>query len=89
MDRVHSITAEENANLFLHGVYRLHGLHRVLVSDRDPKFASGLWHTLLRRPGTCLNISSSRHPETDGLTERVNNTFQQLLRCFYCYDGSN
>jgi hypothetical protein len=34
-------------------------------------------------------MSSCRHPETDGLTERVNNTFQQLLRCFCCYDGSN
>jgi hypothetical protein len=32
-------------------------------------------------------MSSSRHPETDGLTERVNNIFQHLLRCFYCYDG--
>jgi hypothetical protein len=31
---------------------------------------------------------SSRHPETDGLTQRVNNTFQQLLRCFCCFDSS-
>jgi hypothetical protein len=69
------VIAEETATLFLHGVYRLHGLSRVLVSDRDPKFASGLWQTLWRRLGTRLNMSSSRHPETDGLTERVNNTF--------------
>jgi putative transposase len=34
-------------------------------------------------------MSSSRHPETDGLTERVNITFQQLLRCLCCYDGSD
>jgi hypothetical protein len=33
--------AEETATLFLHGVYRLHGLPRVLVSDRDPKFVNG------------------------------------------------
>jgi hypothetical protein len=32
-------------------------------------------------------MTSSRHPETNGLTERVNNIFQQLLRCFCCYDG--
>jgi putative transposase len=32
-------------------------------------------------------MSSSRHPETDGLTERMNITFQQLLRSFCCYDG--
>jgi hypothetical protein len=32
-------------------------------------------------------MSSIRQPETDGLTERVNSTFRQLLRCFCCYDG--
>jgi hypothetical protein len=34
-------------------------------------------------------MSSSRHLETDRLTERVNNTFQQLLRGLCCYDGSD
>jgi putative transposase len=59
----------------------------VLISDRYPKFVSGFWQTLWRRLGTRMNMSSSRHPETDGLTERVNTTFHQLLRCFCCYDG--
>jgi hypothetical protein len=58
-----------------------------MVSDRDPKFASGLWQTLWRHLGTRLNMPSNRHLETDGLTKRVNNTFQQLLRSFCCYDG--
>jgi transposase InsO family protein len=84
-----SVTAKETATLFLEGVYRLHGLPRVLMSDRDPKFVSAFWQTLWRRLGTRLNMPSSRHPETYGLTERVNNTFQQLLRCFCCYDGSD
>jgi hypothetical protein len=61
----------------------------VLVSDRDPKFVSGFWQTLWRRLGTRMNMSSCRHPETGGLTERVNITFKQLLRCFCCYDGSD
>jgi hypothetical protein len=30
-------------------------------------------------------MSSSRHQETDGLSERVNITLQQLLRCLCCY----
>jgi hypothetical protein len=34
-------------------------------------------------------MSSSRHPETGGLTERVNITFQHFLRSFCYYDGSN
>jgi hypothetical protein len=47
-----TVTSEETATLFLHGVYRLHGLPRVLVSNRDPKFVSGFWQTLWRRLGT-------------------------------------
>jgi hypothetical protein len=85
---IESVTTEETANLFLQGVYRLYGLPRVVVSDRDPIFASGFWKTLWRRLGTRLNMSSCRHPETDGLMERVNCTFQKLLRCLCCYDGS-
>jgi hypothetical protein len=84
-----TVTTEETATLFLQGVYRLHGLPRVPINDRDPKFVSAFWQTLWRRLGTRLNMSSCRHPETDGLTERVNSTFQQLLRCFCCYDGSD
>jgi transposase InsO family protein len=82
-------TAEETATLFLHGVYRLHGLPRVLVSDRDPKFVNDFWQSLWRRLGPRMDMSSSQHPETYGLTERVNNTFQQLLRCLCCRDGSD
>jgi hypothetical protein len=70
------VTAEETATLFLQGLYRLHGLPRVLVSDRDPKFVSGFCQTLWRRLGTRLNMSSNRHPETYGLSERVSITFQ-------------
>jgi hypothetical protein len=39
-------TAEEIATLFLQGVYRLHGLPRGRVNDRDPKFVTGFWQTL-------------------------------------------
>jgi hypothetical protein len=82
-----SVTRKGSTILILIGVYRLHGLHRVLVKDRDANFISGFWQTLWRRLGTRLTMSSSRHPETDGLTERVNNIFWQLLRCFSGCDG--
>jgi hypothetical protein len=36
-----TVTTEETATLFLQGVYQLHGLPRVLISDRDPKLVSG------------------------------------------------
>jgi hypothetical protein len=39
------ITSEETAKVFLQGVYRLHGLPRVLVSERDPRFVNAFWQT--------------------------------------------
>jgi hypothetical protein len=41
MPYIETVTTEETGNLFLHGVYRLHGLPHVLVSDRDPKVDFG------------------------------------------------
>jgi hypothetical protein len=35
-----TVTAEDTSTLFLQGMYRLHGLPRVLISDRDPKFVN-------------------------------------------------
>jgi hypothetical protein len=52
-----SITTEETAILFLHGLYTSHGLPRVLDIDCDSKFVSGLWQTLWRRLRTRLGMS--------------------------------
>ena len=73
------VTAEESASLFLHHVYRLHGVSSCLVSDRDPKFISDFRRSLWSKLQTRLNMSTARHPQTDGLTERVNSTMQSLL----------
>jgi transposase InsO family protein len=81
LPRTKTLTSEETTRLLFQGVYRSHGLPRVLFGDRDPKFVGNFLHTLWRRLGMRLDMSSSGHPEKDGLRERVNNTFQKLLRC--------
>ena len=81
------VTAEDSAALFTHEVFRLHGVPRVLVSDRDPRFISAFWQALWRKLNTKLNMSTARRPQTDGLTERVNETMQSLLRCFCAEAG--
>jgi hypothetical protein len=43
---------------------------------------SDFWQTLFRDVGTKLNISTSYHPHTDGQTERVNLTWEQVKRCY-------
>jgi hypothetical protein len=76
------ISAPQLARLFLDNIYRHHGLCRNIISDRDPKFTSTFWQRLFKSMQTKLNISSSYHPQTDGLTERIHRTIKQVLRSF-------
>ncbi|GJP62447.1 hypothetical protein CLOP_g19509 [Closterium sp. NIES-67] len=82
-----TITAEQTAQLFLTNVIRLHGLPSAIISDRDPKFTSNFWRHLWDQFGTKLQFSSAYHPQTDGQTERVNQTMEQLIRTT-CTDPS-
>jgi len=72
------IIVEESSDLFIDHCYRLHGVPRVIVSDRDPKFVRKFWQTFMGKSNTKLNMSTSRHPLTDFLTWRVNHTMQTL-----------
>ncbi|KAK1618143.1 hypothetical protein QYE76_023660 [Lolium multiflorum] len=61
-------------------VVRLHGKPASIVSDRDVKFMSYLWKSLMAKFGVKLLFSSSSHPQTDGQTEVVNRSLSTLLR---------
>ena len=37
-----------------------------IVSDRDPRFTSAFWQSLMRLLQCKVAMSSSYHPETDG-----------------------
>ncbi|KAK1694607.1 hypothetical protein QYE76_011304 [Lolium multiflorum] len=61
-------------------VVRIHGIPASIVSDRDVKFMSYLWKSLMAKFGVKLLFSSSSHPQTDGQTEVVNRSLSTLLR---------
>lgn len=77
-----TITSPQLADLIMINIIRLHGLPDDIVSDRGPQFISRFWKQLLHRLKVQRCLSSSRHPETDGQTERVNQILEQYLRCF-------
>lgn len=78
----HPYTSQHIAQLFVDNVYKLHGLPEVIISDRDKVFTSHFWQHLFKLTDTTLNMSSARHPETDGQTERLNQCLETYLRCF-------
>jgi transposase InsO family protein len=61
---------------------RDYGVPRMIVSDRDPRFASGFWQELFRLLGTKLRMSTAYHPQTDGQTENTNKTIENMLRAY-------
>ena len=82
-------TAERVSKLYFDNVYRLHGLPRGIVSDRDTKFNGAFWRTLQKMVGTDLLMLTTAHPETDGQSERSNRTLLQILRHFVNTNGSD
>lgn len=72
--------AKEVAELLFEHVYKLHGVPKSIVSDRDVLFTSIFWEHLHKLIGTKLKMSSAYHPQTDGATERANRTITQMMR---------
>jgi len=77
-----TVTAEGVARLFLHYVWKLHGLPKRVVSDCGPQFVALFTKELYRLLGIRLSSSTAWHPQTDGQTERVNQELDQFLRLF-------
>ncbi len=73
-------TTTQVAELFFREIFRLHGLPKTIVSDRDNHFMGGFWQELFRLVGTKLTPSTSYHPQTDGQTEIVNKWLEGYLR---------
>ena len=76
-------TAPDTALLYFKHVSKNgHGIPEIIVSDRDSKFTSLFWKSLWSLLDTKLAMSTAFHPETDGQTERMNRTLEQMLRAY-------
>lgn len=76
----HSYTALQVARLFFYHLFKLHGLPKTIVCDRDPLFVSKFWKDLFTLQGTSFNMSSAYRPQTNGQTENLNKILAMYLR---------
>src|SRR5947207_10311072 len=75
--------------MFLKHVIRLHGIPDSVVSDRGSIFTSHFWKSLSALMNMKQRLSTSFHPQTDGQTERLNQTLEQYLRIYINYMQNN
>ncbi|GJV02453.1 retrotransposable element Tf2 [Tanacetum coccineum] len=77
MDFIESLPKSHRKSVIL----VLHGLPKVIVSNRDKVFISHFWQSLFKVLKFQLHLSTAYHPQTDGQTEVVNRSLGYYLRC--------
>ena len=65
-------TAEDLARIFAREIWRLHGLPRDIVSDRDSRFTADIGRVFLTTLGIHPEMSTAFHLQTNGQTEGTN-----------------
>ena len=73
------ITGPGITQLYLDHIYRWWGIPTKIISDRDPRFTSHFGQAFTKRLGIQQNLSTTAHPQTDGLSERKNQWVEQYL----------
>ena len=79
---VSTISAADTAQLYLHHIWKHHGLPIKVVSDRGPQFVVEFMGELYQTLGVKLAATTAYHPQGDGQTEQINQELEQFLRLF-------
>ena len=77
-----TITGEGVALLYLKHIFPWFKVPSRVISDRDPHFTSHFACMLTMKLSIGRNISTTFHPQTDGLTERKNQWVKQYIHLY-------
>jgi len=80
----HPFIAATMAQLYFEHIFKLHGLPKTIVTDRDRIFLSHFWQELFSLLKVALHMSTCYHPQSDGQIEVVNRCLEGVLKV---YDG--
>ncbi|UYV71905.1 hypothetical protein LAZ67_9001013 [Cordylochernes scorpioides] len=81
--------AQEIAKFLLEEVILKHGAPREIVMDRGRNFQSKLLQELTNKCGIKKNTTTAYHPQTNGLTDRLNRTIADMLSMYMDLDQKN
>lgn len=84
-----TLTQEGFTKLFVERVVHMYGMPHRIIADRDRRWATDFWKTVVVLHGSKMALSSSHHPQTDRQTEILNATIEQMLRAYVSQDRSS
>ena len=77
-----TIDAEGTADLIFREVVCRFGQPEHVICDRDPRFMSNFFSSLMRFMGTKIGASTAYRPQSNGQTERMNRFVEEVLRAY-------
>jgi len=84
-----NISSEGIAKIYRDKIWKLHGISRKILSDREPQFASKFMEEFTKVLGTKRQLSIAYHPQTDGQMERINQEIGMFLWHYVNYQQNN
>ena len=83
------IDSPELARRFFEEIICEHGIPDNIITDRGSTFTSRFWTRVCENLSMDHRLSTAFHPQTDGQTERQNQTMEQYLRAYVNYEQDN
>nr|GEW76997.1 putative reverse transcriptase domain-containing protein [Tanacetum cinerariifolium] len=82
MDEAHKskYSVHPRADKMYYDLKDRHGVPISIISDHDSHFTSRFWQSMQEALGTRLEMSMTYHPQTDGQSERIIQTLEDMLR---------
>lgn len=63
-------------------ILTIHGMPKRIITDRGTQFTSIEWQEFISKLGIEHKLTSSYHPQANGIDERLNGTLSRILRCY-------
>jgi len=84
-----NISSEGITKIYRNNIWKLHGVPKKILSDREPQFASKFMEELTKVLETKRQLLIAYHSQTDGQMERINQEIGMFLQHYMNYQQNN
>ena len=74
-----NISSEEIAKIYWNKIWKLHGIPKKILSNREPQFTSNFIGELMKALETKIQLSMTYHLQMDRQIERINQEIRTFL----------